>query len=117
MTESEYQKYQNRISELEAEIEILERRLHGHREAVARWRRKANVDPPSEDMELFRIEILRQHDFWNHREYYTLPIEKSPDLAVEAWVWLMERDLVTESIKIQFDKRGWWVILEKNWRP
>lgn len=117
MTESEYQKYQNRISELEAEIEILERRLQGHREAVARWRRKAQVDPPSEDMELFRIEILRQHDFWNHREYYTLPIEKSPDLAVEAWVWLMERDLITEATKIQFDKRGWWVILEKNWRP
>lgn len=109
---------QNRISELEAEVERLERRLQGHREAVARWRKKAQVDPPSEEMDMFRVEILRQREFWVHREYYSLPIEKSPDLAVEAWVWLMDHDLVPETTKIEYDtRRGWVTVLEKNWRP
>lgn len=115
MNETEYQ---NRIFELENEIEILNRRLAGHREAVARWRRKAQVDPPSEEMELFQVVILRQHDFWMHREHYTLPVEKSPDLAVEAWVWMLDHDLVPETTKIEYDtRRGWTAVLEKNWRP
>lgn len=120
MTEQEYQ---NRILELEFQVQILEHRLQGHREAVARWRQRAGVTPPVNEIELFKTEIyIFRGDFWT-REYYTLPIEKNPYLLAEAWAWVVENGLNDMEIceRVYFDqydqKRGWVLIIAKPWRP
>jgi hypothetical protein len=106
-----------RIQELEREVERLRHRLEGHREAVARWRRKAGVEPPTGDMELYKSEVYLFRDGWKCREYYTLPIEKTPDLLAEAWAWLLENHLTEICERVTFeDRRGWTVTLTKDWQ-
>ena len=110
---------QNRIAELERQVTQLQHRLSGHQQAIARWRQRAGVDPPCEDLELYKTEIYAYHDEWFCREYYTMPIERSPELLAEAWAWVIEHGLIAETERVHLDqydkKRGWVLMLSKPW--
>lgn len=65
---------QERIEELELQVDRLQHRLYGHQQAIARWRQRAGVDPPAEDLELYKVEVYAYRDEWFCRKYYTMPI-------------------------------------------
>lgn len=108
---------QERITDLEEQVRRLEHRLNGHREAIARWRRRAGVEAPAEELELEKTELNRRFNGdWIYREYYKMPIEHAPELAAEAYAWLADRHLVESCERLFYDtKKGWIAILVKDW--
>lgn len=110
---------QNRIFELEEQVRQLQHRLNGHREAIVRWRRRAGIEAPVEELELFKSEVYLFRGEFYTKEYYTMPIEKTPFLLPEAWAWVLEHDLVSVTDRVHFDqydqKRGWVLTLIKPW--
>ncbi len=116
---------QNRNSELEEQVEQLQHenetlrhRLDGHREAIARWRRRAGVDAPVPELELEKTELNRRfsNSDWIYKEYYILPVEHAPELITEAYAWLADRGLTETCERLYLDiKKGWIAILSRDW--
>ena len=108
---------ENRIEELEIQVQRLQRRLAGHQEAIVRWRRRAGVEAPAPEMVLYKSEIYTYRDERMFRGYYTLPVEPAPDLTAEAWAWLLEHNLTVSCDRVSYDERkGWIVTLVKEWK-
>jgi len=120
MSAEEIQTLQSRIEDLERENRTLQHRLNGHHEAIRRWRRRAGIEAPVEQLELFKSEVYSYRGEFICKEYYTMPIEKSPFLLAEAWAWVLENNLAAITERVHFDqydqKRGWVLTLAKTWK-
>lgn len=117
-----------KISVLEGEIAILNKRVEGLRDAVKRWQSRAGGQKKDGENEIVRVEyeIANRPSSsrlkWVNKSCYdsygrkvvhillrTAPVD--PKLEVEAYNCLKEEQK-KQTMRMYFDKRGWVVVLD-----
>lgn len=95
------------------EMEPMNRRVEGLRNAIRKWRIKAKVEEPGElDIIAAERKIVRKKGKkeWQYIEQWKIPVEKNPALAREAWAWLDEREKTQYVERLYFhEKHQCWV--------
>lgn len=97
----------------QAQVELLDRRMENLKNAIKKWRVKAGVDEPGlrELVSAERKLTTRgSRGEWHFVENWTVPVERSPEFAREAWAWL-EAEQLTEFVDRLFfhEKLQKWV--------
>lgn len=109
--------YSNKFRQLNAnyqgKLETMARRIEGLQNAVRKWRVRAKVDEPSE-RELISAErkyrSVKGKYVLLYIEHWTIPVEKNPCLAREAWAWLDEKEQTQYVERLYFhEKHQCWV--------
>jgi len=91
------------------------RRVAGMKEAISRWSKKAGAEPVSEP-ELVSAERRMNRDGYEYLEHITIPVEKSPHIAREAWAWLVEKEEIETVQRIYYHHiHGWVAVYRAMW--
>lgn len=124
---SQHQNYKNQCesklreiaSKHKSEMEAINRRVEGLQNAIRKWRVKAKVDEPGErgiiSADRHWTKVKGKH-ILRYIEHCTVPVEKNPCLAREAWAWLDEHEQTKYVERLYYnEKHGWVAAIRTEW--
>ena len=90
----------------------MKKRVSGMREAISRWAKKAK-DESDDKSELISAERRVNRNDYEYLEHWTIPIEKSPHIAREAWDWLVKNNEIETVQRIYYHHACGWVAVHR----
>lgn len=115
----ENNRLQYQIKQLREQLMSLEGSIMGYREAVGRWRRRAQKEPEEiTEPQLVTAKRRTLHDGWAFTQTYILPgVEQDPAFYHDAWSEVEFLGWEKDCREIFFHEKlqKWCAVLDKKW--